>query len=102
MKKVITKPIGKTIKMGDSGAKVEEAQLLLKKAGSKIQVNGEFGIGMMSAVKSFQKKHDLKVTGIIDLMTWEKLHGKKAAKAPAKKPVVKKEPTKKTSGRKKA
>ena len=58
---------------GDKGPQIEEAQKLLKAAGSTIKVNGEFTIGMKSAVKCFQKKNGLVVNGIIDSKTWEKL-----------------------------
>lgn len=72
MKKKI---IGVPLAYGASGEKVEEAQKALQAAGSGIQVNGKYTIGMRTAVKSFQKKHGLAVTGIIDLLTWEALQG---------------------------
>ena len=72
----------KTIKMGAKGKVVSDIQKLLQKAGSTIKVTGVFGIGMFSAVKAFQKKNGLKVTGIVDKKTYEKLTAKKK---PAKK-----------------
>ena len=72
----------KAIKMGAKGKVVSDIQKLLQKAGSTIKVTGEFGIGMLSAVKAFQKKNGLKVTGIVDKKTYEKLAAKKK---PAKK-----------------
>ena len=63
----------KPIKMGAKGKAVSDIQKLLQKAGSTIKVNGEFGIGMLSAVKAFQKKNGLKVTGFIDKKTLDKL-----------------------------
>ena len=70
------------IKLGAEGKEVKDCQKALKAAGSKIQLTGKFGIGMMSAVKSFQKKNGLTVTGEIDAKTFLKLSGylKPAAK----------------------
>lgn len=79
-------PIGVSLKIGDKGAKVTEAQKLLQKTGSTIKVTGIFTIGMASAVKCFQRKNKLKYTGIIDLKTWEKLQ---EYKKPAKRTVNK-------------
>lgn len=62
------------LELGDKGTKVTEAQMLLRRAGSTIQPTGIFTIGMVSAVKSFQRKHGLAVTGIINNATWDKLH----------------------------
>ena len=81
MFKILTSPI----KYGDEGKRVEEAQKLLQKAGSKIQINGKFTIGMRTAVESFQRKNKLKVTGIIDARTWEKLNAKSEKKTGRKK-----------------
>ena len=67
----------KPIKMGDKGKAVSDAQKLLKKFGSTIKVTGEFTIGMLSAVKAFQKKNKLPVTGVIDKKTLDKLTAKK-------------------------
>lgn len=63
----------KAIKLGAKGKQVTDAQKLLQKSGSTIKLTGEFGIGMFSAVKAFQKKNGLKVTGAIDKKTWDKL-----------------------------
>ena len=63
----------KPIKLGAKGKAVSDIQKLLQKAGSTIKVNGEFGIGMLSAVKAFQKKNGLKVTGTVDKKTLDKL-----------------------------
>lgn len=90
---MIRKILGSVLKYGDSGKNVADAQELLRLAGSKIKVNGEFTIGMVTAVKAFQKKNKLKITGTIDQKTWEKL-------LEYKKP-VKKAPAKKTGGAKK-
>lgn len=58
---------------GDKGSDVKMAQELLALAGSKVKATGEYTIGTASAVKSFQKKHGLKVTGEIDQKTWDQL-----------------------------
>lgn len=71
----------KALKYGMKGTEIKECQKLLKKAGSAVKVNGEFTIGMVSAVRAFQKKNGLEVTGIIDSKTFKKL----SAKVPAKK-----------------
>ena len=87
-----------TLKYGMDGKIVEDAQKALQKAGSTIKVNGKFTIGMTSAVKAFQKKNKLKVTGQIDAKTMAKLmeHMKPAPKkCPAKKAPVVKKPAKK-------
>lgn len=67
--------VAKFIKMayGEEGGRVTKAQKLLAKAGSKIKVNGIYSIGMVSAVKAFQKRHKLPVTGEIDAKTMNKL-----------------------------
>ena len=61
------------IVLGDKGPAVKECQMLLKKAGSSIKSTGEFTIGMLSAVKAFQKKNKLEATGKIDAKTFLKL-----------------------------
>lgn len=72
----------KVMKYGATGEDVKTMQKALQKAGSTIKVTGEYTIGMVSAVKSFQKKNGLKVTGTIDAKTKTKLD---ALLVPAKK-----------------
>ena len=82
----------KFIKMvyGEKSARITKAQKLLAKAGSAIKPSGVFSIGMVSAVKAFQKKHGLPVTGEVDAKTMNKLAEydvpakKTATKKPAK------------------
>ena len=76
----------KVMKYGATGEEVKTMQKALQKAGSTIKVTGEYTIGMVSAVKSFQKKNGLKVTGTIDAKTKAKLD---ALLVPAKKPARK-------------
>ena len=75
----------KVLEYGAEGKAVEEAQKLLQKAGSTIKVNGKYTVGMISAVKAFQKKHKLPVTGKIDTKTQNKLN---EYKKPMKKPTA--------------
>lgn len=78
---------------GAEGKDVEEMQKLLQLSGSNIQVNGKYTIGMVSAVKAFQKKNNLPETGAIDAKTkkaLESLKKKPVKRTPAKKPVDKK------------
>ena len=75
----------KKLKLNSEGPKVKEAQQLLRKAGSTIKVTGFFSIGMYAAVKAFQKRNGLKVTGEIDSATWKKLHAVKIVKMGPKK-----------------
>lgn len=78
--------VTKVMKYGATGEDVKTMQKALQKAGSTIKVTGEYTIGMVSAVKSFQKKNGLKVTGTIDAKTKAKLD---ALLVPAKKPTRK-------------
>lgn len=68
------------MKLNDVGPNVAAARKLLAKAGSSIKPGKKFDIGMLSAVKSFQKKNGLQVTGVIDKKTWDKLSAKPAPK----------------------
>ena len=72
-----------------TGGVVTDCQKLLVAAGSTIKVTGEFTIGMLSAVKAFQKKKGLPVTGKIDEKTMKALmvyaKPKKTTKSPANK-----------------
>jgi peptidoglycan hydrolase-like protein with peptidoglycan-binding domain len=60
------------IKKGMKTPKVKEIQTLLK-----INADGDFGAGTETAVKNFQKKDKLKVTGIVDEETYRHLKGVK-------------------------
>lgn len=73
MKKGIKVPKVIALEYGESGPLVKEAQLMLAKTGSTIKPNGVFTIGMASAVKAFQRKNGLPVTGILNTATWKKL-----------------------------
>lgn len=64
------------VKYGDKGPKVKEIKKLLKKAGSNVKQTATFDIGTVSAVRAFQKKNGLLVTGIVDAKTYKKLSAK--------------------------
>lgn len=83
--------VAKFIKMvyGEKDARILKAQKLLAKAGSTIKPNGVFSIGMYSAVKAFQKRHGLKVTGEIDAATMNKLAEYDKPAKPVKKTIRK-------------
>lgn len=62
------------LQYGDTNTKkIVKAQVLLREAGSNLEINGEYTIGMVSAVRSYQKKHNLEATGKIDKKTWRLL-----------------------------
>src|SRR3954449_4583777 len=58
---------------GKQGDLVIWAQQHLKGAGQSLTVDGDFGSGTQSAVKSFQSANGLPVTGTIDTATWQAL-----------------------------
>ena len=84
--------VAKFIKMayGEKGGRITKAQILLAKAGSSIKPNGVYSIGMVSAVKAFQRKHKLEVTGVIDAKTMNKLveYDKPVKKTTTRKPAT--------------
>lgn len=65
-----------TLKLFDHGPKVKLASELLAKHGSKLKPTEDFSLAMSSAVSSFQRKHGLEITGIIDKKTWKQLKKK--------------------------
>ena len=85
----------KTMSYGAEGKEIAEVQKMLQMAGSTIKVTGKFNIGMISAVKSFQKKNGLPVTGKVDSKTMAKLKTYLKPAKPARKPLAKKAPVKK-------
>ena len=62
---------------GEESRVVLKYQKLLQKTGSTIKATGIFTIGMVSAIKSFQKKFKLPVTGKLDVKTVAALEGYK-------------------------
>ena len=61
------------LRQGDSGRDVVTLQYLLRHRGYALSVDGAFGAGTDSAVRSFQGSNGLTVDGIVGGNTWEKL-----------------------------
>lgn len=70
MRMTVTYP---DIQQGSTGEIVIQLQDFLVHAGSNIRIDGVFGLGTRNAVRAFQKKHKLPVTGIVNDKTWIKL-----------------------------
>ncbi|GAB3684834.1 hypothetical protein GCM10027589_53950 [Actinocorallia lasiicapitis] len=69
-------PLGRTLKLASPmmrGHDVERLQVVLNGYGAKLDVDGVFGPKTETAVKEFEKKHSLKVDGIVDAATWKAL-----------------------------
>ena len=62
-----------TIKMGEKGEIVTQLQVFLVNSGSKIFIDGNFDLGTRNAVRAFQKRYQLPLTGQADAKTWAKL-----------------------------
>lgn len=62
-----------TIKRGSKGEIVVQLQDLLARNGSSVRISGAYDIGTESAVKAFQRRRMLKITGIADPDTWDQL-----------------------------
>ena len=60
----------KPFKRGAKGKGVINIQKALK-----LKADGEFGPGTEAAVKAFQKKEKMPVTGIVDEETWRRIKG---------------------------
>ena len=72
-KTVAKKPSYPEVKFGAEGELVVQLQDLLSKHGSSIKISGKFNVGTLSAVKSFQKKNGLGITGVVNKKTWDAL-----------------------------
>lgn len=75
--KAIKKVTYPKIQRGAEGELVVQLQDFLVRHGSKVKIDGVFGIGTYTAVKAFQKHNGLKVTGVADSKTWDALIAKK-------------------------
>ena len=62
-----------TIRRGSQGDLVVQLQSLLAKDGSTLAIDGIFGLGTESAVRAFQRRHNLAVDGIVGPKTWGEL-----------------------------
>lgn len=61
------------LKVGDKGWKVKVAQQKLNIIGINTEITGSFSANTERALKDFQKKHKLKVTGLLDDTTYQKV-----------------------------
>ena len=50
-----------------------KAQKWLQSLGSSVKITGKWSIGMKTAVCTFQRKHNLPITGELDKITWKAL-----------------------------
>ncbi|HEY9658509.1 MAG TPA: peptidoglycan-binding protein [Allocoleopsis sp.] len=57
----------------DVGPAVAEMQELLRSSGCEIRIDGDFGWRTEVAVKQFQKRHGLKIDGVVGAQTWTAL-----------------------------
>jgi len=72
-----------TLKEGDSGDDVKDAQTLLNQAGNyQLLVDGDFGPQTTTAVRDFQAKRSIGVTGVIDAATWTALDATEPSPGP--------------------
>ncbi|MFF3561432.1 GH25 family lysozyme [Streptomyces sp. NPDC002574] len=62
-----------TVRQGSTGPAVTAAQSQLKAHGASLAVDGDFGPGTDSAVRSFQSAHGLAVDGVVGSNTWQAL-----------------------------
>ncbi|HEX8199694.1 MAG TPA: peptidoglycan DD-metalloendopeptidase family protein [Isosphaeraceae bacterium] len=68
-----------TLRSGDGGdrrhavAAVQQLQSTLKDLGFNLEVDGEFGPATERAVKTFQRRHDMKPDGVVGAKTWKAL-----------------------------
>ena len=62
--------------LGDSGDAVKDLQRRLTQAGCLVRADGRFNETTVSAVKKFQKKHNLDVDGVVGPVTYKALTGK--------------------------
>lgn len=67
------------VRAGMSGHDVKVLQDFLKRAGLKVTVDGEFGAGTVTAVKSFERTNKLDVNGLVDANDIAVLRGQVAA-----------------------
>ena len=61
------------LRQGSTGAKVRTLQYLLRQRGHAVSVDGIFGSGTASAVRSFQSSHGLSADGVVGSKTWTAL-----------------------------
>ncbi|HEY0641370.1 MAG TPA: N-acetylmuramoyl-L-alanine amidase [Pseudonocardiaceae bacterium] len=64
-----------TVRNGSTGEAVRGAQVQLRRHGSTITVDGQFGPATETAVRSFQSSKALTVDGVVGPVTWQNLVG---------------------------
>lgn len=75
----------KQIRYGSTGSDVKELQTLLNEEGYNLSVDGIWGGKTDAAVRSYQKKNNLAVDGIVGTNTWGSLYkGKQSRQKPPK------------------
>lgn len=79
--RIVAKP-DDNVKIGDSGAGVNEIQTALVAHGYKVTVDGDFGSKTDHAVKTFQADNKLDQDGVVGAATWAKLKAKPTTKPP--------------------
>ena len=62
-----------TLRKGSKGSRVGTLQRVLGSLGYRLKADDDFGPKTERAVRAFQKKHGLKVDGIVGRRTWNKL-----------------------------
>ena len=66
-------PDNPVLKRGDKSLDVQRAQDLLNRDGAILDPDGDFGGGTEAAVREFQARFGLAVSGVADDSTWQKL-----------------------------
>jgi len=67
---VVSRP---TLSRGSAGDQVAILQSALNRAGISVDVTGIFGSATESAVRTFQQRQGIPVTGVVDSTTWDRL-----------------------------
>jgi peptidoglycan hydrolase-like protein with peptidoglycan-binding domain len=62
-----------TVRNGSTGAAVRGVQILLKRSGADVEVDGDFGSQTESAVRNFQTQQGIVSDGIVGPNTWNQL-----------------------------
>jgi peptidoglycan hydrolase-like protein with peptidoglycan-binding domain len=73
-------PVAPTLSRGSRGDMVVWAQEHLLGAHKNVKVNGVFDSRTVAGVKSFQRGNHLRITGRIDVRTWQRLLKRRVAK----------------------
>lgn len=65
--------IASSVRKGEGGWKVRAVQSQLRESGYSVAVDGDFGAATETAVRRFQKAHDITADGIVRGQTWNRL-----------------------------